>query len=774
MDGELHVVKKSFPIVGMHCASCAKLIERQLLKASGVKDASVNYGSEQAVVEINEGTSDQVLSDAVKAAGYKAIFAGESSQALKTPTLVQTQVTTEKTVDDLKEVEKKKELEDLKIKVIVSSVLSVVIFIGSFPDWFSGIFETVSLGAIYQILSNNFYLLLLTSLVQFWAGSKFYKATWSGLRNRTASMDTLIAVGTTAAYFYSLLVTTASETVEKLGFPMTMYFDTAAVIITLILLGRYLEARAKSHTSDAIKKLLGLAAKTARVKRGEMEIDVPIEQVIVGDIIRVRPGEKIAVDGKIIEGGSSVDESMITGESIPVEKSLGNTVIGGTINKSGTFLFEATKIGGETVLASIINMVSAAQSSKAPIQRLADVVSSYFVPVVLMVSVATFVVWYIFAGFGIAFGAMIAVLVIACPCALGLATPTAVMVGVGKAAEHGILVKNAESLEIANKISSIAFDKTGTLTEGKPIVTDVIGVNDKYPRTKILEIATSLEKASEHPLAEAFISRAKDEGINPKDVTGFQALTGLGIEGKMVNKKYLLGSKRLVEKQDISLTKFEYDIERLEKEGKTVVYLISGKLLIGIFGVQDVLKDSVDEAIAKLKQRNINVWMITGDNERTARALASKAGIENVMNEVLPDEKASKVNELKAAYFGKSAKVGFVGDGVNDAPALASADVGIAMGTGTDVAIETASLTLLNKDLRSVVSAIELSKKTIRVIRENLVWAFGYNVVLIPVAMGILYPIWKISLSPEIAAFAMAASSISVVGNSLRLKRAKI
>ena len=785
MNGELKETKtsKTFPIIGMHCASCAKLIERQLLKTEGVNTATVNYGSEQAIIDYDANiATDEMLSNAVKSAGYKAIISERLASSSNHSEAVNAKSADEINKFDanaLKDEEKKKELEELKLKVIVSAILSIIIFIGSFPNWFSGIFKVVSLGPIYDILSNNYYLLLLTSLVQFWAGSKFYKATWSGLRNRTASMDTLITVGTSAAYIYSLLVTVLPEVVERLGMPMTMYFDTAAVIITLILLGRYLESRAKAHTSDAIKKLMGLQAKTARVKRDGVEVDIPIEQVVAGDVIRVRPGEKIPVDGKIVEGISSVDESMITGESIPVEKRVGDVVIGSTINKHGTFLFTATKVGSDTVLAGIIKMVGSAQSSRAPIQRLADSVSSYFVPAVLMISVATFVVWFLFAGFGVGFGAMIAVLVIACPCALGLATPTAIMVGVGRAAEHGILIKNAESLEIANKVSKIVFDKTGTLTEGKPIITDVISTQTASVRYQNpFQIAASLEAGSEHPLAEAFVNKAKTEGMQLLPISNFMAITGYGIEGSVNKKKFALGSRSLLEKERISLERFEYDIDRLEREGKTVVFLTSAKKLLGIIAIQDILKTSVESTIAGLKRKGIDVWMITGDNEKTARALAEKAGIANVMAKVLPDQKAEKVNELKIQSLTTSNKhqnvVAFVGDGVNDAPALATADVGIAMSTGSDVAIETAGITLLNKNLETVLSALELSKKTLNVIRQNLVWAFGYNVILIPVAMGVLYPIWKITLSPEIAAFAMAASSISVVGNSLRLKKVRI
>lgn len=722
-------VRKSFPIIGMHCASCARLIERKLSKTPGVISCSVNYGSEQATVEHEMSVTDEQLAKAVEGAGYKALLGPNDA----------------KTPDEIKEEAKKAELADLKRKVIVSAVLSVFVFLGSFPEWFP---------FVPFLLTHPFALLILTTPVQFWAGKSFYQATWSGLRNRTASMDTLIAIGTSAAYFYSVI---------SLFTEGQMYFDTAAVIITLILLGRYLEAKAKAHTSDAIKKLLGLQAKTARVIRGGGEVDIPIEEVVVGDLIRVRPGEKIPVDGVITDGSSSVDESMVTGESIPVEKIKGDTVIGATLNKSGSFKFRATKVGSETMLARIVKMVAEAQSSRAPIQRLADLVSSYFVPIVLMLAVATFVVWFDFSTFTSAFTNMIAVLIIACPCALGLATPTAIMVGTGKGAERGILIKNAEALEIAHKVKTIIFDKTGTLTEGKPVVTDVVG------HKSTLQIAASLEQGSEHSLAEAIVSYAKEKAIAFRRVRMFQAIAGHGIEGSINGKKYYFGNRALMKREKIDIKKYEGQIAKLEEEGKTVMILARrhGEPL-GLIAVADTLKKSAKETVAALNKKGIAVWMITGDNKRTAKAVSRLAGIKNIMAEVLPEDKAAKVRELKTST------VAFVGDGINDAPALASADIGIAMGTGTDVAIESAGITLLNKDLRSVVSAIDLSKKTLTVIKQNLFWAFGYNTVLIPVAMGILYPFFGVLLNPALAAFAMAASSISVVGNSLRLKGANI
>ncbi|OGM22937.1 ATPase P, partial [Candidatus Woesebacteria bacterium RIFCSPHIGHO2_01_FULL_39_23] len=693
--------KITFPIIGMHCASCSRLIERQLKSVPGVLNCSVNYGSEEAVVEIDsERVKEKDIATAVRKAGYKAILGSD-----------------QKSLEETKEEEKRKHLKGLKIKVLVSLVLSFFVFVGSFPEWFS---------FIPSFLAQPYVLLLLATPVQFWAGEEFYLATWSGLRNRAASMDTLIAIGTSVAYGYSILsIFTGGE----------MYFDTAAVIITLILLGRYLEARAKAYTSDAIKKLLGLQAKTARIIRSGEEVDIPIEKVKVGDLIRVRPGEKIPVDGVITEGSSSIDESMVTGESIPVEKIKGDNVIGATINKSGSFVMKATKVGEYSVLSQIVKMVSEAQSSRAPIERLADKVSGIFVPVVLIIAVAVFVIWFDFGKFNNAFTNMVAVLIIACPCALGLATPTAIMVGVGKGAQKGILIRDAQSLEIANEVKTIIFDKTGTLTEGKPEVTDIIPI--KNSTQNLLAIAASLEKGSEHSLAEAILNKAKDENLTLREVRRFEAIHGKGIRGEVDGKEYFFGNRKLVGNiEDLG----DY-AEDLESEGKTVMFLSKAGRVLGLIAVADIPKESAKNAITSLMKNSIDIWMITGDNERTAKAVARRLGIKNVMSEVLPQQKAEKVNQLEGV-------VAFVGDGINDAPALASADVGIAMGSGTDVAIESAGITLLNKDLRSVVSAIELSKKTMNTIKQNLFWAFGYNVILIPVAAGILYPFTGWLLNP--------------------------
>lgn len=740
--------KTSFPIVGMHCASCARLIEKQLQKTPGVLAAAVNYGNEQATVDYNPSQiSPTSFVPIIKSLGYQAVI-GENK---------------EKSSDQIKEEAKKKELAELRKKVWFSGILGLLIFLGSFPEWF----KFLSWLPLYQLLTNNYFLLFLATPVQFWAGWGFYQATWSGFKNRAASMDTLIAIGTSAAYGFSILVTLFPTQLKNLGFPLSIYFDTASIIIALILLGRYLEAKAKSHTNDTLKKLLGLQAKTARVIRAENEIDILISEVKVGDKIRVRPGEKIPVDGKILEGFSSIDESMVTGESMPVDKKSGNLVIGSTINKTGTFIFIATKVGSETMLSQIVKMVAVAQGSRAPIQRLADLVSAYFVPIVLMLAVATFVIWYDLGSFSQAFTNLIAVLIIACPCALGLATPTAIMVGVGRGAEKGILIKDAEALEIAHKVNTIVFDKTGTLTVGEPTVTDIIPA-----KALNLELAASLEQGSEHSLAEAVVSQAKNQRLKLSAVSDFQAIPGKGVIGQIKKRKLLFGNQKILDQYQINYTKQNKLWETLENQGKTAMFLadLDDKQVLGLIAVADTLKSTAKELIAELNALKINTWLISGDNERTAKNIAKELGITHVLASVLPQEKAAKISELKAT----NNVVAFVGDGINDAPALAAADVGVAMGSGTDVAIESSGITLLNKNLTSVVTALKLSQSTMRTIKQNLFWAFGYNVILIPIAMGILYPITGWLLNPALAAFAMAASSISVVSNSLRLKGVKI
>lgn len=740
-------VKKTFSVKGMHCASCVIAIENSLKKLEGVSEANVNLATEKATVTYDpEKVTDENLSSAVANVGYQA-FINEELRS-----------------EDQEQAAKRKELKDLGYRVVVSLILGVLILWGSFP----GLMATAPM-----FLQNFWIQLILATPVQFWAGWGFYRATVSALKHRTANMDTLVAIGTTVAYVYSAFVTAFPGIVQKVGIEPFPYFDVAAIIIGLILLGRYFEAKAKAGTSEAIKKLIGLQAKTARVVRNGKDIDIPINEVVIGDIIRVRPGEKIPVDGVIIEGESSIDESMVTGESMPVDKTKGYVVVGATINKTGTFTFKATKVGQETMLAQIIKLVQEAQGSKAPIQRLADLVSSYFVPIVLMLAIATFVIWYDFGtepSLLFAILNTVAVLIIACPCAMGLATPTAIMVGTGKGAEHGILIKDAESLEIAHKINTIIFDKTGTLTKGKPEVTDVVTSISGFNESKVLGLAASLEKGSEHSLAESIVFEAEKRNLKLDSVTQFKAVPGHGVEGFIDAKKIVLGNRKLMAKEGIDVQKLNNEIDRFENEGKTVMMLGLDNNLIGLIAVADTLKDSAKEGIAALRKLKIEPIMITGDNQRTAHAIAKMVGIERVLAEVLPDQKEAEVKKIQA----EGKKVAMVGDGINDAPALAQADVGIAMGTGTDVAIEAADITLINKDLRSVAAAIQLSKKTMRTIKQNLFWAFGYNILLIPVAMGVLYPFFGLLLNPIFASIAMAISSISVVSNSLLLKGKRI
>jgi Cu+-exporting ATPase len=738
--------KKIFGVKGMHCASCVATIENSLKKIDGVLDATVNIATEQATVKYDPTkVTDDKLYGAVSNAGYQAI----TSDEIRT--------------EDQEQKEKQKELRDLRNKVFISLILGALILWGSFP----GLINTSPM-----ILRNFWVQFLLATPVQFWVGFTFYRAAIKAIKHRTANMDTLVVIGTTVAFVYSVFVTIFPQIVMKIGIEPMPYFDTTAIIIGLILLGRYFEAKAKAGTSEAIKKLIGLQAKTARVIRDDKEIDLPISEVIIGDIIRVRPGEKIPVDGIIIEGDSSIDESMITGESIPSDKTKGDVVVGATMNKTGTFIFKATKIGGETMLAQIIKLVQEAQGSKAPIQRLADLVSSYFVPIVLMLSIFTFAIWYILGpNPSLLFAILntVAVLIIACPCAMGLATPTAIMVGTGKGAEHGILIKDAESLEIAHKINTIIFDKTGTLTKGKPEVTDIIPVGS-ISNDELLKLAGSIEKGSEHSLAEAIVKEAETKKLVLLKVEKFEAVPGHGVSGYIDGKKIIFGNKRFMDKELIDISSNIEKISEMENSGKTVMMIGSENKLIGLIVVADIIKESAKEGLVALQKLGIEVVMITGDNQRTANAIGQKLGINRILAEVLPDQKEAEVRKIQA----EGKVVAMVGDGINDAPALAAADVGIAMGSGTDVAIEAADITLINKDLKSIAKAIVLSKQTMSTIRQNLFWAFGYNVILIPVAMGALYPLFHILLNPIFASVAMATSSISVVGNSLRLKTKNI
>jgi Cu+-exporting ATPase len=613
------------------------------------------------------------------------------------------------------------------------------------------------------------FLFLLTTPVVFWVGSRFFTGAIKAAKQKTTDMNTLVAVGAFSAYSYSAVATFIPDYFAEAGISPHVYFDGAAMIITLILLGRLLEARAKGKTSAAIKRLMGLKPKTARVIRDGKEIDVSIDAVLEGDLVVMRPGEKIPTDGVVVSGASSVDESMLTGESIPVSKEVGSKVFGATLNKSGSFTFQATKVGADTALAQIIRLVEEAQGSKAPIQRIADKVASVFVPVVFAIAVVTFIIWYFLVPdsvFSRALLNFVSVLIIACPCAMGLATPTAVMVGTGLGAENGILIKGGESLEKAYKLTTVVFDKTGTLTRGEPEVTDIVsaaGITDR----EVLQKALSIEAVSEHPLAQAIIQKARHEQLSPDPVKGFEALSGFGARAVVNEKPYLLGNLRLMQKENKVMDGFDEEAKRLASEAKTCIFVAAEDKIIGIIAVSDTPKASAREAVTRLKDMGLSVAMITGDNEKTARAVADTLGIDQVLAEVLPQDKASAIKQLQA----RGQIVAMVGDGINDAPALTIADIGIAIGAGTDVAMEASDITLIKDDLRSVPTAIRLSFQTMRVIKQNLFWAFFYNTLGIPIAAGVLYPFFGILLNPVFAAAAMAMSSVSVVSNSLRLRK---
>ncbi len=730
------------PILGMTCASCVQKIEKALLETGGVTKAVVNLATEKAKVEyLPSETSLSELKKVIESTGYKVLEIEEGK------------------VEDYEKVIREKEYKKLKRKFVFGLVISIIVLIGSL-EWLPG---------VPDFLRNYYLLWILATPVQFWAGWQFYRGAWGAFIHRNADMNTLIAVGTSAAYLYSITAMLLPSLFRASGIEPKVYFDTSVVIITLILLGKVLEARAKGQTSEAIKKLIGLQPKTAKVIRDGKEIDLPVEEVLVGDVVIVRPGEKIPVDGKVTEGKSYVDESMITGESIPVEKKRGDEVIGATINKSGSFRFEAKKVGKDTALAQIIKLVQEAQGSKASIQRLADVIAGYFVPVVISLALLTFVIWFVFGpepALTLALLNFVAVMIIACPCALGLATPTAIMVGTGKGAEKGVLIKGGESLETAHRIKTVVFDKTGTLTKGEPEVTDIVPF-DKYSLKEILFYAGCAEKNSEHPLGEAIVRKAFAEKVELKDPLEFDSISGSGIVAKIDDKNILLGNHKFLEEKKIELGDLISKSEGLARDGKTPIYISVDGKITAIIAVADTLKGNSKEAVEELHKLGLKVVMLTGDNRRTAEAIARKAGIDRVIPEVLPEDKVAEVKKLQD----EGKVVAMVGDGINDAPALAQADVGIAIGTGTDIAMEASDITLIKGDLAGVVSAIKLSKRTIQIIKQNLFWAFFYNVIGIPIAAGLLYPFFKILLNPMIASAAMAFSSVSVVSNSLRLRR---
>ncbi len=740
-------VSKTFKIQGMTCASCAKAVEKASGKLDGVTKANVNFATEK--LNISYDPSKVKVSDiknSIDKAGYKAID-------------------DEVTVDADRE-RKEKERKTLWNKFLISAIFTIPLFYISMghmlmlplpkilhPDMYPLVFAIVQL------------VLVIPSMI---AGYKFYTVGFTALVRRSPNMDSLIAIGTSAAFVYGVYAI-YEIAIGNFQYANNLYFEAAGVIITLIMLGKYLETVTKGKTSDAIKKLMGLAPKTAIVIKGGKEVEISIDEVEVGDIILVKPGEKMPVDGIVIEGTTAVDESMLTGESIPVEKNAGDNIIGASINKNGSIKYEATKVGKDTALSQIIKLVEDAQGSKAPIAKMADIIAGYFVPVVILLALVSALSWYFFGGESVVFAMtiFISVLVIACPCALGLATPTAIMVGTGKGAEHGVLIKSGVALETTHKVQTIVFDKTGTITEGKPKVTDIVtkGISEN----ELLQLAASAEKGSEHPLGEAIVKGAQEKGLSFKNLDSFRAIPGHGIEVTIDNNNILAGNRKLMVERDISLENLEDTSDRLAGEGKTPMYIAIDNKIAGIIAVADTVKDSSKKAIDRLHRMGLEVAMITGDNRRTADAIAKQVGIDRVLAEVLPQDKANEVKKLQA----EGKKVAMVGDGINDAPALAQADIGIAIGSGTDVAMESADIVLMRSDLMDVPTAIQLSKSTIRNIKQNLFWAFGYNTLGIPVAMGLLHLFGGPLLNPMIGAAAMSLSSVSVLLNALRLKRFK-
>ncbi len=731
--------KAEFTVSGMTCAACANRVEKRLNKLEGVNGATVNFALESATVDFNpDEINVNEMKSAITKLGYKLELKSDEQDG--------------STDHRLQEIERQKK------KFIVSFILS-------FPLLWAMVshFSFTSFIYLPDMLMNPWVQLALATPVQFIIGGQFYVGAYKALRNKSANMDVLVALGTSAAYFYSVYLSVQS--IGSSEHMTDLYFETSAVLITLIILGKLFEAKAKGRSSEAIKKLMGLQAKTATVVRDGTEMKILIEEVVAGDIVYVKPGEKIPVDGEIVEGKSAIDESMLTGESIPVDKTIGDVVIGSTMNKNGFLKVKATKVGRDTALAQIIKVVEEAQGSKAPIQRVADQISGIFVPVVVVIAIITFAVWMIFVtpgDFGGALEKMIAVLVIACPCALGLATPTSIMAGSGRSAEYGILFKGGEHLEATHRLDTVILDKTGTVTNGKPVLTDVI-VADGFNEEEILRLVGAAEKNSEHPLAEAIVEGIKEKKIDIPSSETFEAIPGFGIESVVEGKQLLIGTRRLMKKFNIDIEEVSKSMEELEREGKTAMLIAINKEYAGIVAVADTVKDTSKAAITRLKKMGLDVVMITGDNTQTAQAIAGQVGIEHVIAEVLPEGKAEEVKKLQA----QGKKVAMVGDGINDAPALATADIGMAIGTGTDVAMEAADITLIRGDLNSIADAIFMSKMTIRNIKQNLFWALAYNGLGIPIAaLGFL--------APWVAGAAMAFSSVSVVLNALRLQRVKL
>ncbi|MCX5708459.1 MAG: heavy metal translocating P-type ATPase [Candidatus Omnitrophica bacterium] len=742
IEGDKEVIVN---VLGMHCASCVVAIEGVLKKTEGINQARVNLGTEQAFVRYDPGKTDvSRIRKAIEKAGYRTLEGHKESDQEEEKRL------------------RSSEILELRIRFWISFILSLPIaYISMAPG-----FELYLPGFVAE---HSWLVQLMLATPIIFCGSEFFnQGILSLIRTKRANMNTLVSLGVGAAYLYSLFITVASwKVVGKL--PVHgVYFETAGILVTFILLGKYLEASAKRKTSEAIKKLLALAPKTALVVRGFEEKEIPVEDIIIGDIVIVKPGERIAVDGIVIEGHSSVDESMITGESMPVDKSPGKEAVCGTINKTGAFKLEAINVGSDTMLSQIIKLVEEAQGKKAPVQELADRISAAFVPTVFIIAIIVFAAWLL-AGveFIFALNIFISVLIIACPCALGLATPTAVMVGTGIAAQNGILIRNPASLETAYKIDVVVFDKTGTLTRGKPVLTDYLSYHSRN-REEILALAASIERKSEHPVAEAIVSGARERNIQLNEVQDFVALPGKGVMARFNNEQIFFGNRKLMEKKKIEIAdQVKADSELMENQGKTVMFLVSGSKIIGLVAVGDTLKDFAMEAIAALKKLKKQVLMVTGDNHRTAESIARYLGLDDVFSEVLPQDKEEQIKKLQSLGL----KVAMVGDGINDAPALAQADIGIALGSGTDIAIESGDIVLIKDDLRDVVMALDLSRFAMKKIRQNLFWAFFYNLIGIPIAAGILYPLTGFLLNPMVAGAAMAFSSVSVVSNSLSMKR---
>ena len=769
---DARVANTHIGIQGLAMAAGVERIEKLLRRIPGVLEATANQASEEAYVQYVPGVTRLAdLHQAIRDAGYEPAEAIEDEDP-----------------EQRERVTREREYRILQGKFWVSIVIGIVAMLASFPlmrrdaameeDLFARAIRPINdalsgmLPWLYRLDADllRWGLLVLSLPVIFWAGAQFYTRAWASFKHRVADMNTLIAIGTGAAFLYSAVVTVVPELFVRAGIPAEVYYEAGILIIALILLGKMLEAKAKGQTSEAIKKLMGLQARTARVVRDGREVDIPVEEVVPGDVVVVRPGEKIPVDGVVVEGQSAVDESMLTGEPIPATKRVGDEVIGATINTTGSFRLEARKVGKDTALAQIVRLVEEAQGSKAPIQALADRVNAYFVPIVLVIAVATFVAWFDFGPAPTLLFALVSavtVLIIACPCAMGLATPAAIMVGTGRGAENGVLIRGGEALEKAHAIDTVLLDKTGTITEGRPALTDlVLDAGAGMSEDDLLRIVASLERGSEHPLGEAIVRGAEQRGIPLSRSTGFEAIAGHGIRGQVDGREVLVGNAKLMRDQAIDLGTLEAEAARLAGDGKTPMFVAADRRRCGVIAVADPIKESSVEAIRRLHAIGLEIAMVTGDNRTTADAIARQVGIDRVLAEVLPDQKSREVRRLQQ----EGRTVAMVGDGINDSPALAQADIGVAIGTGTDVAMEASDITLVGGDLNGVVTAIALSRRTMRVIKQNLFWAFAYNVLGIPIAAGILYPFFGILLSPIIASAAMAFSSISVVLNSLRLK----